>query len=247
MKKLEVVIPIVIGLGLFILLYNSGLLSVERSLTTLAEKYLEYIPDASSIYTSMAFEVVTAVIWDQRGFDTYFETSVLFFAIIATLAIASKLEDIIGERRSLTIIVRLVTRILAPIIVVVSISIALHGHITPGGGFQGGAVFVIAPLLLMLAYTSDWIRSRGFTDRKLLLLRGLGVTLIALAGLIPVVYSYTTNINAYLFQNQAKPDSFFNYPAYLQTPISTILVSGTIMLLNILEFIAVLTGFTLAF
>ena len=37
--------------------------------------------------------------------------------------------------------------------------IVLHGHLTPGGGFQGGAVIATAFVLLIVAYSYETIRS----------------------------------------------------------------------------------------
>ncbi|MEM4427346.1 MAG: sodium:proton antiporter, partial [Zestosphaera sp.] len=82
-KRIEVIIPILLGTGLYLLLYMTGLLTMWKDLTTLASKYLKMIPDILNPYTSASYEVVTSVIWDQRGFDTFFETTVLFLAIIA--------------------------------------------------------------------------------------------------------------------------------------------------------------------
>lgn len=241
----DLLVPIAIGAAIFALLYYSGLLPPGGGLTTLAAAYLSYIPDISSPYTSWSFEVVTSVIWDQRGFDTYFETSVLFLAIIAAVGLLEGLGKL-AKGPETTIITKLVSRVLAPVIVIVSVSVALHGHITPGGGFQGGAVFVITPLLLMLAFRSEKAPERGFRQGRLIFARALAVTLIAVVGLAPLIYSITTGANAYLFQNLAKPGSPFSYPAYLDIGGVRILLSGSLILFNVLEYLAVLTGFTVA-
>lgn len=246
MRRLEVLIPVSIGVLIFTLAYSLGMLSPERGLTSLAETLLTVIPLQSSILTSMSFEVVTAVIWDQRGFDTFFETSVLFLAIVASLSLIVGTRQAIAKTQASTVIVRLVSRILAPVIVVVSVSVAVHGHVTPGGGFQGGSVFVVAPLILMLAFSSQRLTMLGFKGERLLFLRALGVSLIGLTGLLPVIYSRAVNVEAYLFQNLGKPGTGFSYPALIETPFFKMLLSGSIFIYNIAEYLAVLTGFTLA-
>jgi multicomponent Na+:H+ antiporter subunit B len=35
--------------------------------------------------------------------------------------------------------------------------VIMHGHLTPGGGFQGGAVVASGCALLLVAYSSEWI------------------------------------------------------------------------------------------
>ena len=245
MKRLELLLPVAIGIGIFTLAYSLGLLNPERELTGLAKTLLTTIPDESSVFTSKSFEVVTAVIWDQRGFDTFFETSVLFLAIIASLSIIGRDGLVNTGRQTSTVIVRLISRVMAPVIAVVSISVAIHGHVTPGGGFQGGAVFVVAPLIVMLAFSSQRLSLHGFRSDRLLFLRAFGVSLIGVTGLLPVIYSRAVDVNAYLFQNLGKPGADFTYPAVVETQAFKILLSGSLIIYNIAEYLAVLTGFTL--
>ncbi|MEO3993205.1 MAG: MnhB domain-containing protein [Desulfurococcaceae archaeon TW002] len=244
-KIFEAVTFLIIGVGIFALIYYSGILLTTKGLNTLAEAYLNFIPNVSNQYTSWSYEVVTSVIWDHRGFDTYFETSVLFLAIVAAVGLLEgvrKYLDIEGT----TIITKLVSKLLAPVIVVISVSIALHGHISPGGGFQGGALFVIAPLLLMLAFNASKISEKGFEQNKLILMRALAVTFIAVVGLTPLIYSLVSGANAYLFQNIRKPDSTFSYSPILEVGNIRVLLSGNLIIFNLLEYVAVLTGFTVA-
>lgn len=49
-------------------------------------------------------------------------------------------------------VVRTVTDVLVVPIIIFGIYLILHGHLTPGGGFQGGAVVASATALLIVAY-----------------------------------------------------------------------------------------------
>ncbi len=49
-------------------------------------------------------------------------------------------------------IVRTTADLAFPFILVYGFYIIIHGHLTPGGGFQGGAILASAMLLLLLAY-----------------------------------------------------------------------------------------------
>lgn len=49
-------------------------------------------------------------------------------------------------------IVRTTADILFPFILIYGFYIIIHGHLTPGGGFQGGAVLASGILLLLFAY-----------------------------------------------------------------------------------------------
>lgn len=49
-------------------------------------------------------------------------------------------------------LVRTVTDVMIVPIIIFGIYLILHGHLTPGGGFQGGAVVASATALLIVAY-----------------------------------------------------------------------------------------------
>lgn len=55
----------------------------------------------------------------------------------------------------MTLIVKTVTRVVVGVIFLYGIYIISHGHLTPGGGFEGGAVIAGAFILLVLAFGSD--------------------------------------------------------------------------------------------
>ena len=61
-------------------------------------------------------------------------------------------------------IVKTVSKIFAPLIVVFGIYITLHGHLTPGGGFAGGIIIAGAIILLVLAFGG--IKERLARERK---------------------------------------------------------------------------------
>lgn len=55
-------------------------------------------------------------------------------------------------------IVKKVTQLLVSIIFMYGVYIVTHGHLTPGGGFAGGAIIVGAFALIILAYGSDALK-----------------------------------------------------------------------------------------
>ena len=145
--------------------------------------------------TSHSPEVVTAIVWNYRGFDTLFETFVFFLAIMgafSALRLTKEQEAIVKEmeagepHRQMDIIVRAITKLVVVMIVAISASIALHGHLTPGGGFQGGSAMAVAALLLFAVFSKFTLERRGLTVKHTVSAYALGLALILATVLAPV-------------------------------------------------------------
>ena len=52
----------------------------------------------------------------------------------------------------MSVIVRTVSRLLFPFMLLFGIYVVVHGHLTPGGGFPGGVIIAVSVLMLLLAY-----------------------------------------------------------------------------------------------
>ncbi|OYT59275.1 MAG: hypothetical protein B6U75_04165 [Desulfurococcales archaeon ex4484_217_1] len=95
------------------------------------------------------------MVWDYRGYDTLYETSVFFLAIIGAIAVfrIPKVKDVftkgILSGKGLSLIVKTITKLVIAFVLIVSIAIAVHGNLTPGGGFQAGSAISIATLLAL--------------------------------------------------------------------------------------------------
>ncbi len=89
--------------------------------------------------------VVTAVILNYRGIDTSGEVTVIFTALASVFVIllpASRREareELIAPV-PLSPVVAFIVRILAPFGAVFALYVMAHGHSSPGGGFQAGAI-----------------------------------------------------------------------------------------------------------
>ena len=104
--------------------------------------------------------LVTAVIVGYRGLDTLGEVVVLFCASTAVVLILSLYPLSLNVTRPSTI-VSLTSRILPAPILLLGIYLISHSHISPGGGFPGGAVIASAFLLSMLGGDGVPGSSRG--------------------------------------------------------------------------------------
>jgi multicomponent Na+:H+ antiporter subunit B len=107
----------------------------------------------SGLEETGAANIVTSVVVTYRGFDTLGEVTILFIAAIALGAVlfTEEKEPTREEAEEASLIVRTGSKVLFPFVILFGVYIFLHGHLTPGGGFQGGAVIASAFLLVYLA------------------------------------------------------------------------------------------------
>src|SRR5660398_267531 len=82
-----------------------------------------------------------------------------------------------------SVIVDLAVRILVPFIQIFALYVVTHGHYSPGGGFQGGAILAASILLLRLSLGQEHA-ARRFPTKVMLPLGGLGVLIYALNGVL---------------------------------------------------------------
>ncbi len=114
---------------------------------------------------------VTAIVVNYRGFDTLGEVTVLFLAATGLASIMyrrrRKGEQQIRAKLPSSRIVQIGSQILFPLIILLGVYVFIHGHLSPGGGFQGGAIIATATLLMLISYrkfkvnhnTISWIES----------------------------------------------------------------------------------------
>jgi multicomponent Na+:H+ antiporter subunit B len=94
---------------------------------------------------------VTTVVVYFRGFDTLGEIAVLF---IASLGLGLMLHsntrcDIKAESNFM---LQTASKLLFPIILLFGIYVMIYGHLSPGGGFQGGVIIASGVLLLLISH-----------------------------------------------------------------------------------------------
>lgn len=128
---------------------------------------------------------VAAILASYRGFDTFGETIVIFTGGIVTLFILSNLKHTPNLNFKSNIIIEYCSKIAAPIILVFVLYIQVCGTISPGGGFQAGAILASLIIGLNLSY--------GFLIEAKNLLK-LGVFGLV-TYLLPGIYSLAVNYN----------------------------------------------------
>ena len=172
--------------------------------------------------------LVTAVIVSYRGLDTLGEVTVLFISAAGVglllrrtrrkdddedLEQGDREEETAGVHKPASEIVETATELLLPMVILFGIYVFLNGHLSPGGGFQGGAIIASGTMFLLLALPESHISrtmiaiieslsgfsyvvvgvlgvimAGGFLDNRIMDLGSYG-TLFS-AGAIPLIYVF---------------------------------------------------------
>ncbi len=171
-----------------------GSLVVSLMTILLLSIFLQFDLTSSSLGTELlsinadetaTANAVTSVVTYFRGFDTLGEVTILFLSIFG---IGLGLE---GYKEKLNIfafenqLIKIAVDILFPIIILFGFYIIIHGHLSPGGGFQGGVVIASAFLLMFLAKGDEFSLNHKIISLAEAL-SGAGFILIGLLGLLLV-------------------------------------------------------------
>ncbi|MBT8434513.1 MAG: Na(+)/H(+) antiporter subunit B [Gammaproteobacteria bacterium] len=140
--------------------------------------------------------IVTSVLASYRGFDTLGEVVVIFTAGIGVLALlrivrrpgfdqimTDSIFYLMHERH---LILRIVTKMLLPFILLFALYVQFHGDFGPGGGFQAGVIFAAAIILYAMVFglhTARRVVNRTFVR----LLAATGVLLYGGVGVVSML------------------------------------------------------------
>lgn len=209
MVKQFVALLLVLGIGALFATLLTGYVP-DAELNQTARYYAEHTAQDIG-----AANIVTAIIVTYRGLDTLGEVTVLFLAATVVGLVLALGGNSGKAGRALAPVGELLTtgsRYLAPLIMLLGVYVFVNGHLTPGGGFQGGAIIASGVLLLLLAdplkhfshglisaiesiagvfYVAigvlGLVLAGGFLDNRLLPTGTLGA--LFSAGAIPLIYS----------------------------------------------------------
>jgi len=93
---------------------------------------------------------VTSVVVYFRGFDTLGEIAVLFIAALGIgLMLSSHTKD--SDKEESSFILQKASKLLFPVIMLFGVYVMIYGHLSPGGGFQGGVIIASGVLLLLIS------------------------------------------------------------------------------------------------
>lgn len=130
--------------------------SERQSVSALAEHYLTTVPQELG-----APNVVTGILITFRGFDTLGEVAVLFMVAASVGLLLSSKSDAAtkpkaaAKPRRPSELLENGAEVILPLIFLFGAYVIMNGHLSAGGGFQGGAVVASAVMLLLLAKPSS--------------------------------------------------------------------------------------------
>jgi energy-converting hydrogenase B subunit I len=130
-------------------------------------------------------------------------------------------------------IVRTVTNEFMPLILVFGLYVIAHGHLTPGGGFQGGAVIVSGVVMLLVAFNYQEVR-KVLSERTLSIMESTG-------GLIFAALAFAGIGTAFFYNFLVGTPIFGRIPALGPNP-GDIWTGGVIPLMNLAVGIKVIAG-----
>ena len=155
---------------------------------TSATHYVKHAFDDTSVPN-----MVTAVLADYRGYDTMFETVVIFIAGLGIMAILGMSGDWKNpednRNEDYDIILHFTARYLIPPAQLFAFYVVAHGHHSPGGGFQGGVI--LGSTFIVLALSRELPHAlKIITPVRMITLAAAGVLIYSGVGLLCLILGY---------------------------------------------------------
>ncbi len=134
--------------------------------------------------------IVTSVLASYRGYDTLGETLVVFTAGIGVMSLLlvsrqTKEESYkkVPADMQQQIILRVVAKMMLPLILLFALYVQFHGDYGPGGGFQAGVIFAAGIILYTMLFGLG-NSQRLFKRKTMELVTAAGVLLYAGVGVV---------------------------------------------------------------
>jgi len=184
-----------LGLVLFIVSFDHPRLGDPNAPVHLhiAPYYLQETPRLIDIPN-----VVTAILASFRGYDTLGEVIVIFTAGIGVLSVLSfrpkRKQAMTGKALGDEIrgvqhhaILRVVGKLIIPLLMMFALLVQFHGEYSPGGGFSAGALFAAAIMLYGILEGADR-SSKAMPQAIMQRLAALGATLYSSVGIACMLF-----------------------------------------------------------
>jgi len=131
-------------------------------------------------------------------------------------------------------IVRTVANQLIVFILIFGLYVIAHGHLTPGGGFQGGAVIVSGVVMLLVAFSSKELK-KSLSERVLSIMESTGA-------LIFVALAFAGIGTAFFYNLLVGTPIFGDIPTPLGSNPGNFWTGGVVPLMNLAVGLKVVAG-----
>ncbi|MCF8008588.1 MAG: sodium:proton antiporter [Halanaerobiales bacterium] len=168
----------------------------------------------NAVLETGSLNFVTAILYDYRAYDSLGESTIIFGAVSGIVLLLSR-KTLPVSSHGLSFIVKRTFGMLTPFIFLFSLYIISHGHLSPGGGFQGGVILGAISIIFSIVYGSEFDFKRYSPTTKTLLETGGALLFIGL-GLAGIIFG------GYFLENLR----------FLNTEIGSLLSAGSIPLIN---------------
>ncbi len=143
-----------------------------------ANYYIENTPSEINIPS-----IVAAILASYRAYDTLLETLVVLIGGLSVLLIT---EQSSPTQENTDLLITKLTRFIFPVIIIFALYLQVHGEISPGGGFQAGAIIAMAFILYAMAF-GDKALLRIISLKKLKNIAVSGVGIYFITGLYGIL------------------------------------------------------------
>ncbi|MBM7556648.1 hydrogen gas-evolving membrane-bound hydrogenase subunit E [Halanaerobacter jeridensis] len=164
----------------------------------LSEYYINQgVQDTKSI------NLVTAILFDYRGFDTLGEATVIFIAALIISLLTKRSTSSLVYNNFSPLVYQNISFIV-PFLYIFGFYLIFYGHLSPGGGFAGGVVIATIFVLLTITFGVRRTREEDVLRAKSLL-ENLGMAGFVIIGLLGMVsgYNFLANGQAGFYLGEA--------------------------------------------
>ncbi len=196
---MDVVIAVLAGVGVMIL----TMAVLSRDFTPISDFFL-----LNSVPGGGGTNVVNVILVDFRGTDTLGEIVVLalaglgIYAMLQGMKLSAPAQDSHGRQWSRDVhpeIMKTLTRLLLPLMLMIAVYIFLRGHNLPGGGFIAGLIAAVALIVQYLANGIVWTSERLKVDMHWVI--GSGLLIATATGLVSMGLGYPFLTTTFTYLN----------------------------------------------
>jgi len=210
-NKREILVAIILLiLGFFLLIVFNSVPEQRVVLDSTAGQIID-----SGVEKTGSPNLVTAILYDYRAFDSLGESTVIY-AAVSSIALILSFKTLPISSQGLSFISKRTFSLVTPFVFIFGFYIITHGHLSPGGGFQGGVILAAISIIFCIIYGSAYDYENVSPGSKTLLETG-GALLFVFLGILGIIVG----------------GNFFSNFGISPAQSGTLFSSGNILLINL--------------